>query len=422
MTRRIKAFILAAVLLLLTSCGDESVMYEQAEQTEITLSWWGNDTRNEYTLDAVARFEAAHPDIKVKCSYSEWSGYEARNQVRMVSGTETDVMQINVGWLSQYSPDGEGYYDIEQLGDTVDLSNFSEEMLDYGRRNGVLNAIPIAMNAETVYFNKTIYDKYGLELPKTWEDLFAAAEVMKKDGVYPLSGADKSIWLYTIAYTEQQSGKHIFTDDNKLSFDKADLQTMIEFYSRLVNESVIPKVEDFQRFNIDNGEYAGVVAWVSDALNYFKEPIEAGNEIIAGDYTVSEGIESGVGWYAKPATLYALSKNTKHPKEAAMLLDYMLNSDEWAELQGLEKGIPVSLSVRDYLEKEGQLEGIQYEASLVMENNEYISPMNSTVEDAELYQEFISACDLLLFDKCTAEEAAEELYAKYTEMGYEFNS
>ena len=102
-------------------------------------------------------------------------------------------MQINVGWLSQYSADGNGYYDLEKLSGLIDLSNFSEDILKYGRRNGKLNAIPIAMNAETVYINKTLYERCGLGIPKTWDDLFAAAKVMSKDGIYPMSGAAKSL-------------------------------------------------------------------------------------------------------------------------------------------------------------------------------------------------------------------------------------
>lgn len=403
--------------LALGACGskDDHVLLEQHEQTEISLSWWGNDVRNEYTIEAVSRFEKLHPDIKVKCSYSEWSGYEARSQVQMVSGTEADVMQINVGWLSQYSADGKGYYDIEKLTDTVDLSNFSDEMLEFGRRNGILNAVPIAMNAETVYVNKTLYEKYGLDIPKTWDDLFAAAKVMSPDGVYPISGTSKSIWLYCIAYAEQNNGKHFFNENSEITFNSEDFRIMIDLYNRLVSEKVMPKVEDYQRFNIENLVYAGTIAWVSDALNYNKATIDRGSEVVAADYTVSDGMTPGVGWYEKPATLYAISRNTSHPEEAAQLLDYMLNSPGWAQLQGVEKGIPVSLAARDYLNEQGMLEGLQYEASLVMENNTEISPMNSLIEDTFLIDEFINACDLVLFEKNTAEEAAAMLVDKYKE-------
>ena len=85
-------------------CGDKRVVIEQKQQTVISFSWWGNDKRNEYTIEAIRQFEALYPDIKVNCSYSEWSGYEARSQVRMNSNTEADVMQINFNWLPDFLP------------------------------------------------------------------------------------------------------------------------------------------------------------------------------------------------------------------------------------------------------------------------------------------------------------------------------
>ncbi|MCR5292652.1 MAG: extracellular solute-binding protein [Eubacterium sp.] len=419
--KRLLASLLSLMFILLTACGNDEIISNEFEQkTEITLSWWGNDTRNEYTLEAVKAFEELHPDIEVKCSYTEWSGYEARNQVRMVSGTEADVMQVNAGWLAQYSEVGTGYYDIESLSEYVSLDNFDADTLDFGRRNGILNAIPIAMNTESIYINKTIYDSYNLPVPETWDDFFEAAKVMKKDGVYPLAGANKSIWLFCIAYTEQKTGKTFFDEKGNIRFSYSEFKTMIEFYNRLVTEKVIPKVEDFQRFNIDNRVYAGTVAWVSDAINYFGTLVEEGDEIIPADYTAFDSSDAGKGWYKKPATLYAISKNTNHPKEAAMLLDFLLNSAEMARLQGLEKGIPVSKAAKRHLEEDGQLTGLQYEASQVMENNSLISPMNSVIENTNLYETFITHSDMVLFDKGTLDDVTIDLVSAYKDSGYKF--
>ena len=199
---RLIAFAAASAMLIKCGCAGKQIVRSQKEQTVISLAWWGNDPRTEYTLEAVRIFEELHPDIKVKCNYSEWSGYEARNRIRMVSETESDVMQINVGWLDDFSADGSGYYDLNEVSDVLDLTNFPENTLKYGTRNGVLNAIPIAMNTETVYINKTIFEEHELSVPQTWDDMFAAADVLGKDGIYPLCGASKAIWLYSIAYTE----------------------------------------------------------------------------------------------------------------------------------------------------------------------------------------------------------------------------
>ncbi|MCM1506647.1 MAG: ABC transporter substrate-binding protein [Ruminococcus flavefaciens] len=407
----LSALCACSLLCLSSSCSNDTTVQSHIEQTEIKLSWWGNDARNEYTIKAVERFEELHPDIKVKCSYSEWSGYEARCKVQMNSDTEADVMQINFNWLSEYSPDGSGYYDISELSDIVDLSCFSDDMLDYGRINGRLNAIPIAMNAETLYINKTVYEKYGLDIPQTWDDLFNSAKVMKKDGVYPIAGAWKSVCLYIITYTEQQSGKTFLDENGKLNFNQKDLKTMIDFYVRLVEEKVIPQAEYFERLNIDSGKYAGVIAWVSDAVNYCGGAIENDYEITVADYTADTPENCGKGWCAKPATMYTVSKNTEHPEESAMLLDFLLNSEDMALLQGIEKGIPLSTSAREYLESAEMLDGIQYEASLKMENNETMEQLNPFIENESLIDLFAESCNRVLYKRMTSEESTEKLFS-----------
>ncbi len=407
---RNKIFLCTVLAVFLTGCTEQQVIKSQEEPTEITLSWWGNDIRTEYTIQAVQEFEKLHPDIKVKCNYSEWSGYEARSRVQMVSATEADVMQINFSWLSQYSADGKGYYNLEELTDYVDLSNFSEEMLEYGRKNGILNAVPIAMNTETLYINKTLYESYGLSVPETWDDLFKAAEVMKKDGVYPFGAANKSVWLYLITYAEQVSGKSILTEEGNLNFTPAEFQLMLELYVEMVQKKVMPQVEYFDRLNIDNSGYGGTIAWVSDAVNYLGNAMENGNTVVPAEYTVISGKKSGEGWYAKPATLYAISVNTDHPRESALLLDFMLNSQEMALLQGIEKGIPISTSARKCLAEEGILSGLQYEASLKMEENPNLSKMHPFMENTEILSDFIDECNNVLYDKKTAEQAGKDLY------------
>lgn len=402
----------AAMLLTSVGCADTDII-SQEKQTEISFSWWGNDARNKYTIAAVKKFEELHPEIKVECKYSEWTGYEKRNKIWMISGTESDVMQINYGWLGTYSPDGEGYLDINTVSTKVDLTNFTSEQLSYGNMNGKLNAVPIAMNAQTVYINQTLYNRYSLDVPETWEDLIAAAEKMSEDNIYPLSAASKSMWLYLISYAEQKQGKSFLTDDGKLNFTANDFSVMIEFYQQLIDAKVMPQVEYYERNNLASEVYAGAVAWVSDAENYFGEAIKNGRNIVVAPYTTLEGHTEGEGWYGKPATMYAISKNTSHPEESAMLLDFLLNSSEMAEKQGIEKGIPLSKAAQSTIEKKGMLEGIQYEASQRMETAG-VGKLNPVLETGNMIDDFFSASNDVIYEKATLSEASAELYKKLT--------
>lgn len=401
----------AAAALMLSACACDTTPIVSRSNKQITLdfSWWGNDSRNRYTLEAIDTFCELHPEIRVNCSYSEWTGFETRNKVQMISDTEADVMQINFGWLTTYSQDGLGYYDINGLTDTFQIGNFSEQMLDYGMKSDHLNAVPIAMNAETVYINKTIYDQYGLDIPETWDDLFNAAKVMRKDGIYPMSAAAKPMWFCLIAYTEQAQGKSFLREDGSLNFDSRDFAVMIECYQRLTSEGVMPQVERYERINLDNKVYAGTVAWVSDAAGYFDNVIENGSEIVCADYTTMAGKPAGTGWYAKPSAMYAVSKNTEHPREAAMLLDFLLNSSEMAALQGIEKGIPLSSAAQQTIEEKGMLTGIQYDASQKMEDIA-LGQLPAVLEDNSLIVAFFATANGVIYETTSLNEAASALY------------
>ena len=86
-------------------------------------------------------------------------------------------MQINWNWLVLFSRHGEGFYDLRALGGQIDLDQFDAESLAMGTVNGRLNAIPTSMAARLFYFNATTYEKAGLPMPSTWDELFAAGPV-----------------------------------------------------------------------------------------------------------------------------------------------------------------------------------------------------------------------------------------------------
>ena len=409
MKRTLMALCLLAALLL-SGCASGTVITDNTEQIDLSLSWWGNDVRHEYTLAAVKEFERQHPDINVICHYSDWSGYQMRADAQMASNTESDVMLINYAWIQQYSPDGSAYYDINALADYIALSNFTQEELDYGMQEGSLNALPTALNTQTVYINKTIYDQYGLDVPRTWEDYFHAAQVMDGE-VYPFAMVAKSLWFFAIAYAEQTLGKQFMSLDGTVNYGPEEIGVMIDYYCRLVSEKVVPQPEYFDSLKVSTGEYAGTMAWVSDASSHCNKAIENGYEIIIADYPVTDDAQVGDGWYAKPATMYAISASTDHPAEAAMLLDFLLNSEEMALLQGVEKGVPVSAAARTTLEENDMLTGIQYDAAMKLnEFTDSIAVVSPYLESSDMIDAFRNACNAVLFDKSTVEEQARELY------------
>ncbi|MEE3487420.1 MAG: extracellular solute-binding protein [Bulleidia sp.] len=378
---------------------------QEDNTVDISISWWGNDPRHEYTLDGLDLFMQKNPDIHVSHTFGVWNGYEKRMNIMMLSSRQSDVMQVNYGWLDTYSPDGSGFYDLSTLSDVIDFSNFTDADLETGRRNGVLNALPIAYNTPVILLNKTIYDRYGLDLPQSWDDYFKAAEVMSKDGIYPISMVKKQAWMLLLAWYEQKTGVSVFSEDNKVQIDEEGVKEMLVFYKSLIDAKVMPPLDDSgSQFN--SGESAGTMCWISDSQRYTGSD---GDEIMIGDIPMMDGAKS-TGWYMKPATMWAISDHCMHPKEAGKLLNFLLNDPDFALLAGTEKGIPVSKAAKEALEQAGKTDTIAAKANAKMFAD--ISKLKQVVpgvEKSAYIDGFKDASDLYIYDRADLDECAQQV-------------
>lgn len=411
-TKKLVSLGLCTMMLLasVTGCGSnkEVALVKESSQKEITFSWWGSDARHEYTIAAIKEFEKKHPDIKVHLEYSEFTGFQEKTNVKMAAHTEADIMQLNYSWVSGYSPDGTGFYDLEKLSNDLNLSNYEEEVLDYGRVNGVLNALPIAQNGQVFICNESLYKKYNLEIPKSWDDFFAAAKVMNKDGIYPLDLNNVSMWLLSVAYAEQSTGHIIISDDNKFTFTEQDVKIMISFYNSLVQQGVVKEISKRSDEDISGGKAAATAQWINSAEKYAAMIEEAGGTPVIGTSTILSGAARS-GWYVRPATMYAISANTQYPKESAQLLEFLVSSEDMTLGQQLDKGIPFNNAAKDILDKNNMLAGLMNDAATAVENTETFL-MNPKFEDAAISDAFYNACVSVLYGDTSLNTAAHTAY------------
>ena len=409
---------LIMIAVLFTSCSSDVLVTVRPESSSkpISVSWWGNDPRHEYMIEGLNIFERNNPDIRIDYSYAVWNGYENRYQMLMKSHNNADVMQINYAWLTKYSNDGLGYYDLYSLSDVIDFSNFTEADLSTGTMNGKLNALPTAYNTSCFFYNGDIYSSYGLSAPSTWDDLFVAADAMRDDGMYPLGMIYKHAFLVLNAWYEQNYSSQLFDIDGKYIGTENDIRNILEFYGDLVNNGVLMPPSEFEVSYFGSGNVAGVSCWASDAQRYCSPLVESNVPVIVGDF-ISTGSEGGNGWYIKPATMFAISANCENPEEAGRVMNYLLNSPEFIVLQGTERGIPVSVTALQTLTDNDMLSGVEYDAGKVMRDNMgsmvLINPMleNSDVQDA-----FKTYADMYLYGELSLDEAAASLHEAFSNL------
>ena len=394
----------AAAAASLCSCSYREIQVNEAPK-QVSFSWWGTDDRNERTLQGLSEF-TEDTGIDVKPQYSEFSGFRAHMDAQFYSDTEADVMQLNYDWLYDYSPQGDGFYNLEELGKYIDLSTYPKNSLECGRVNGKLIALPYSLNVLTFSYNKDLYDKYGVDIPTNWDELIAAGEILGQHGIYALGISEKHMWMLCCAYFKQVTGRQIFNSEGELLLRDADLQLMLEFANRLDNAHVANINSEYNRSDLISGNTAGVLTWISEMDNYETTARENGFEMILGDYlTVEQPLN--FGWEVKPTGVYSIKKTTESAENSAKLLNFLINSSQMAGVLGLSKGVPISRSAVETLEARGMLKGLGYEAACKMNDEPSFENMTPYLEKNTYIEAFTDARKSIFYENTSPADAAK---------------
>ena len=338
----------------------------------LTLSWWGGDARHEATQAAVDAFKAA-TGTEVTCTYSAWSGWEDKMSQYFASDSAFDVNQVNWNWLFSFTnADGSSkFYDLNEVADVIDLSQFDAGALAQCTVDGKLLAIPVSMTGRIFYWNKTTFEKAGLETPKTLADLMAAGPVFAEklgDECYPLALGSYDKMILMVHYLECKYGKD-WVVDGKLNYTKDEIVEGFAFIQSLEDAHVIPSSETLTGDGADSldknpkwmeGKYAGIWEWDSSASK-FEKALNEGQELIVGDYFTDLGEYQG--GFTKVSMAMCIANTAADKKLAASLIEFLLNSEEGARLMNSQRGIPLSKKANELCLAEGLLNAKVAEAN-----------------------------------------------------------
>jgi len=390
------------------------------DKCTIRFSWWGGDDRHEATLKAIELWNELHPDITVKPEYGGWDGWQEKVASQISGGTEPDVMQINYDWLVTMSPDGEGFYDLNRLPESLDLSGFSEDILSFGNVDGKLNAVTVSVTGRSLFYNSDIYERLGADYPANWEELIALGDVFSRNGLYPLDldiQSGGTAWYLAAVYVQQMTGREFITMDGELGFTKEDIEEALRFYKRLEDSHVIRTIrtrtdEDgnaalYQSPEFIGGRIAGVLEWGSSVGKY--ESVLPEGVLQAGPF-LGNGNGDTSGWMIKPSMLYAVSRNTEYPDEAAAFIDFLLNNGECAEILGTTRGIPASRYAEERLEASGKLTGPAQDSDEMLEKLDTLT-ISPYMELARIKEYCNTALENVSYGTQDPGSAAEELYS-----------
>lgn len=389
------------------------------EPVTIKFSWWGGDTRHEATIAAVDKFMETYDWITVETQYGAWTGWEESMATAFATQTAPDVNQINWNWITSFSSDGSAFKDLNEYSDTISIDQFSADALDQCTVADELQGIPVSMTGRIFYWNKSTFDKAGIATPTSLEELYAAGETFKTvlgDEYYPIALGEYDRMILMVYYLESLYGK-AWVVDNQLQYTAEEIQVGLEFIQSLEDKHVTPSIETITGDGAESldknpkwmdGFYAGIFEWDSSASK-FMAALTPGQEFIVGDYFKDMG--EFQGGYSKVSLAFAISENTEHPKECAMLINFLLNEDAGIEIMASERGIPLSKKGLEVCTEKGLLDAKVAEANTKI--LAWVSyPLDPKFEDAGLKSTdgaYYDAMAGLSYGDYTAKEAATVL-------------
>ncbi|MEU8817093.1 extracellular solute-binding protein [Actinoplanes sp. NPDC048796] len=163
------------------------------DRTTITFFQFKSEAQ-QYFQQLAAQFEQANPDVRVVVDNP--ADPETALRTRLVKNDVPDVMTLNAnGTFGEFASAGI-FRDFR--GDPA-LTGVNPAYLsvigNLGQGSkGEVNGVPFAANASGLLYNKELFAGNGVAVPKTFDELVAAAEKLKAAGVTPFYGMLADSW------------------------------------------------------------------------------------------------------------------------------------------------------------------------------------------------------------------------------------
>ena len=213
------------MLLIILLCG----CTPKDDRVVLNFASWGSKSETDILKPVIADFEKNNPDIKINFMHIP-QNYFQKIHLLFASNTQPDVIFINNLYLPIYANAGV----LAPVGNNVDLGSYDKNILKSLSWKGVLYAVPRDVSNLVIFYNKDLFDKYGVSYPdKSWtfDDFLRTSQALTCDGHFGISFEEDSLFFLPYLMSE---GGGILSDDLSNEIVKSEnSQNGLQFYADL---------------------------------------------------------------------------------------------------------------------------------------------------------------------------------------------
>jgi raffinose/stachyose/melibiose transport system substrate-binding protein len=216
-----------------------------------------------------AGFEKKYPKVKVQFSAIPNNNYPAAKSSRLTAGNVDILIAAPTAVPKYVTSDSES--DDSRAADAgvfLDLTkqpfmkNFTPTLLKAIAYKGKQYTIPTGVSYYTgVFYNKTMFEKYGLSIPTTWNEFVALGKTLQSKGIAPLGIGGKDSWPAGLTMLAAVQGQYPSQADKEaLAKSLWEKKTSLTSSSSETILNRVKQIYDFAQPNFAGVSYAAVPA------------------------------------------------------------------------------------------------------------------------------------------------------------------
>ncbi|MBW5449284.1 extracellular solute-binding protein [Cohnella sp. CFH 77786] len=307
------------------------------------------DTKLPYDY-AVAELKKEMPNVELELDIqAQDDGQKLKTYA--ATGNLPDIYQAGLDIINTFKQSG----NIQQLDEYADKFGFKDAMQPSAMNtlvtdDGHIYAFPYAGNEMILlYYNKELFEKFGVKVPTTFDEWKTAVETFKKNGIIPLSMFAKEKWpdvaLYDVFASRLDPAGITKLDKGQAKASDPAYKTAAEKLAELVKAGLLAK--GATNMNYDQAAalfYEGKAAMFLNGQWEIEASTKAlGDKVAwmfypgmdAAGYESSKLVFSGGGGPGG----YAVNPKSEHVELAAQVAAFM--SRKYAEFKYTERGTPI---------------------------------------------------------------------------------
>ncbi len=279
---------------------------------------------SDYMNGVIRDFEKENPEIKIKWIDVPFSEGEKRTLASVLSDNPPDLINLNPDFSATLAQKGT-LYEIPP----ESLTDFNDGIVESLKYKGKLYSIPwYATSAVTIY-NKDIFKKAGINVPKTYEELKNSAEIVK---------VKTNSYIFLPNITENDTMLRILNKYGINSHENINSKKSAEvfdMFKTLYQKNLIPKESITQTHREALEKYmSGNIALFQAGANFLNMIKENAPSIYAVT-DVAPQLTGALGQNDFSLMNFVIPQKAKHKKEALKFALFLTNEENQLELAKL---------------------------------------------------------------------------------------